>query len=75
MPNYDMYSPSYVIAAVRVNAIRKRLAEEFGEKWWRSRKAGMFVKELAATRGEFDVKAWQLDPTHFLEEVKDLSFL
>lgn len=75
MPNYDMYSPSYVIAAVRVNAIRKRLTEEFGEKWWRSRKAGMFVKELAATRGEFDVKVWQLDPTDYLEEVKDLSFL
>lgn len=75
MPNYDMYSPSYVIAAIRVNAIEKRLVEEFGERWWRNRKAGAFVKELAVARGEFKVKAWPLNPSDYLEDVKDLSFL
>jgi len=75
MPNYDMYSPSYVIAAVRVDAIRKRLAEQFGEEWWKRREAGAFVKELAQTRGEFNIKAWRLGPDDFLEGVKDISFL
>jgi len=75
MPNYDMYSPSYVIASVRVHAIGKRLAEEFGAKWWRNREAGVFVKKLASTRGEFDVRAWPLDPDGFLENAKDITFL
>jgi len=75
MPNYDMYSPSYVIATVRVSAIRKRLAEEFGEKWWKNREAGTLVRKLAQTRGEFDIKAWRLNPEDFLNEAKDISFL
>lgn len=75
MPNYDMYSPSYVIAAVRVDAIRRRLAEEFGERWWKSREAGTFVKKLAQARGEFEIKAWHMEPGHFLEGAKDISFL
>ena len=75
MPNYDMYSPSYVIAAVRVQSIRKRLAEEFGGKWWGSREAGAYVKTLAETRGEFNVQAWPLNPDDFLEEAKSISFL
>ncbi len=75
MPNYDMYSPSYVIAAVRVEAIRKRLAEEFGDKWWKKREAGVFIRKLAETRGEFSIKAWRLSPDDFLDGVRDISFL
>lgn len=75
MPNYDMYSPSYVIAAVRVDVIRKRLSDEFGARWWRNSDAGAFVKQLASTRGEFDVKAWRLNPESYLEGVKEISFL
>jgi len=75
MPNYDMYSPSYVIATVRVSAIRRRLTEEFGEKWWKNREAGRFVRRLAQTRGEFDIKAWRLSPDDFLNEAKNMSFL
>jgi hypothetical protein len=75
MPNYDMYSPSYVIAAVRVAAIKKKLAENYGEVWWRKPEAGEFVRQLARTRGEFDIKAWKLDPDTYLSEQKSLSFL
>lgn len=75
MPDYDVYSPSYVIAAMRVAAIREQLKKDFGELWWRNRKAGAFVKELARTRGEFDVKAWKLDPDFYLKEQLYLSFL
>lgn len=75
MPSYDLYSPSYVIASVRVSAIRERLAEDYGEKWWSNPKAGEFIKQLAQTRGEFNVKAWKLAPETYLEEQKALSFL
>lgn len=75
MPTYDLYSPSYVIASVRVSAIRERLVEDYGEKWWRNPKAGEFIRQLAQTRGEFDVKAWKLVPKTYLEEQKALSFL
>jgi len=75
MPDYDVYSPSYMIAAMRVAAIRERLAKDFGEVWWRNRKAGDFVKELAKTQGEFDVKAWKLDPNLYLKEQLSISFL
>ncbi len=75
MPNYDMYSPSYVIANLRVSAIRKRLKEKFGDRWWKRTETGAFVRGIAETRGEFDIKAWQLNPEDFLEEAKDISFL
>jgi len=68
MPDYDVYSPSYVIAAMRIAAIREQLAKDFGEAWWRNRRAGDFIKELAKTRGEFDVKAWKLNPDLYLKE-------
>jgi len=75
MPDYDVYSPSYVIAAMRVATIREQFAKDFGEAWWRNRKAGDFVKKLAKTRGEFNVKAWKLDPDLYLKEQLSLSFL
>ena len=75
MPNYEMYSPSYVIAALRVLAIKRRLREEFGERWWTVREAGEFIRRLAETRGEFNVREWKLDPDGYLKEYTSLSFL
>lgn len=74
MPNYDLYSPSYVIAGVRVAAIRERLTKDFGETWWRQREAGSFIKQIAQTRGEFNIKEWPLNPDTYLKEQKTLSF-
>lgn len=75
MANYDMYSPSYVIAAVRVATLKARLAQEYGEVWWRKPEAGEFIRQLAQTRGEFDIKAWKLNPGMYLKEQKSLRFL
>ncbi len=74
MPNYDMYSPSYVIAAVRVATIRERLTKDYGETWWRKIEAGKFIKQIAQTRGEFNIKKWKLNPDTYLNEQKSLSF-
>lgn len=67
MPNYDLYSPSYVLASVRVEAIKQKLAIEYGEAWWRNPKAGQYVRELAQTRGEFNIKQWKLNPATYLK--------
>jgi phosphoribosyl-ATP pyrophosphohydrolase len=75
MPNYDLYSPSYMVASVRVSTIKDHLKSEYGEAWWRSKDAGGFIKNLAETRGEFKVKAWKLNPERYLNEQKSLSFL
>ena len=75
MPNFDMYSPSYIIAAVRVATIKEKLAQDYGETWWKNLEAGEFIKQLAKTRGEFNIKAWKLNPDTYLEEQKSLSFL
>jgi len=68
MPNYDLYSPSYVIASVRVTTLKEKLKEEHGEAWWRNREAGRYVRELAETRGEFNIKEWKLDSSAYLRE-------
>ncbi|UCG45645.1 MAG: hypothetical protein JSV58_02385 [Candidatus Bathyarchaeota archaeon] len=75
MPSYDMYSPSYMIASLRVAAVRERLRQDYGEIWWKSKKAGNYIRDLAATRGDFDIKAWNLDAESYLKDVKTLSFL
>ena len=75
MPDYDMYSPSYMIASLRVAAVREKLRQDYGDAWWKNLEAGNFVKDLAKTRGDFDVKAWKLDVESYLKEAKTLSFL
>lgn len=75
MPNYDMYSPSYVIAAVRVATLRAKLVKDYGDAWWRIPEAGDFIRELAQARGAFDIEAWKLNPNAYLDEQKSLSFL
>jgi hypothetical protein len=75
MPNYDMYSPSYVIASVRVASLRESLIQDFGSSWWRDCQAGELIRQLAQTRGEFKIKEWKLNPDIYLREQKSLSFL
>jgi len=68
MPNYDLYSPSYIMATVRVATIKERLAKGYGETWWRNPEAGQYIRELAQTRGGFNIKQWKLDPNTYLKE-------
>jgi oligoendopeptidase F len=75
MPNYDMYSPSYVVAAVRVATLKATLIEDHGEAWWRAPQAGEFIRQLAQTRGAFDIKTCKLNPDAYLDEQTSLSFL
>jgi hypothetical protein len=73
MPDYDLYSPSYVIASARVTTIWRRLTSEYGDPWWRNPEAGQYVRELAKSRGEFNIRQWKLDPSSYLKQQATIS--
>lgn len=73
MPNYDLYSPSYIIAALRVIAIIEKLKKNYSEKWWKDKEAAKVIRKMAESRGEFNVKEWKLDPEVYLDKIKDIK--
>jgi hypothetical protein len=46
MPDYILYSPSYMLAAVRAHELAEALRSKFGDKYWRENGAGRFLAEL-----------------------------
>jgi hypothetical protein len=78
MPNYDVYSPSYMLASVRVKEWMNQMIDEFGEEFWRgdkTKQAGTVIRDLAATRANFDLSVWDMDPRPYLDEQSQFSFL
>ncbi len=56
---YDMYTPSYLLAQVRMEELRMKLAREFGELWFKERKAGEYLKrELIGPGGAIDLNSF-----------------
>ncbi len=45
MPMYDIYGPSYLLAHVRKSELLEKIKEEYREDWWRSKKAGRYIRE------------------------------
>ena len=78
MPNYDVYAPSYMLASVRVKEWMNQMIDEFGETFWRgneAKQAGTVIRDLAATRGTFDLTVWDMNPRPYLDEQSQFSFL
>ncbi len=75
MPQYGIYAPSYMIASVRVTHLIQHLEKEFGDRWWHEPRAGAYISELAAARGEFPIKRFSLNPQNYLDRITNLSFL
>ncbi len=46
MPDYILYSPSYMLAAVRANELAETLRSKFGDKYWRESGAGRLLTDL-----------------------------
>ncbi len=70
MPDYFLYSPSYLIAAVRALELRSALAARFGETYWRERESGKAVLELMRPGQSLDLSFSKLDEAAY---VKSLS--
>ena len=78
MPDYDVYAPSYMLASVRVKEWMNQMIDEFGEEFWRgeeAKQAGTVIRDLAATRANFDISVWDMNPRPYLDEQSQLSFL
>ncbi len=68
MPDYDLYSPSYLIAAVRKSELIKRLQNRLGEEWWDTPKSGAFLKEIMKPGANIDLHGFsRLDTSPFLK--------
>lgn len=68
MPDYDLYSPSYLIAAVRKSELIKKLKGRLGEDWWDSPKTGDFLLEIMRPGADIDLDAFsRLDTGPFLK--------
>ena len=74
MPDYDMYSPSYILASIRAKEMHNSMINEYGEEFWKDKQAGTVFRDLAVTRGMFDLSVWDMDPKPFLEEQSQFSF-
>ena len=68
MPDYDLYSPSYLIAAVRKSELIKKLGNRLGEDWWDSPKAGDYLKKIMSPGANIDLDEFsRLDTGPFLK--------
>jgi len=70
MPDYILYSPSYLVAAVRALELRDSLVARFGDAYWREREAGKAVLELMRPGQSLDLSFSKLDEGAY---VKSLS--
>ncbi|MBN1645134.1 hypothetical protein JW851_03800 [Candidatus Woesearchaeota archaeon] len=46
LPASLMYVPSYMIAEIRQNKTKTKLRKKYGEKWWKSKRAGKEILKL-----------------------------
>jgi len=70
MPDYDLYSPSYLIAAVRKSELIKRLQSRLGEEWWDSPKTGEYLREIMRPGANIDLDEFsRLDTGPFLKPI------
>lgn len=75
MPDYDLYSPSYLIAAVRKSELIKRLTSRLGEEWWDSPKSGAYLKEVMNPGANIELDSFsRLDTGPFLKPLLRPSY-
>jgi hypothetical protein len=69
MPDYFLYSPSYLIAAVRALELRNALVAKFGEAYWRERESGRAVLELMRPGQSLDLSFSKLDEAGYVKSL------
>jgi hypothetical protein len=70
MPEYFLYSPSYLVAAVRALELRDVLVSKFGERYWAERESGKALQRLMRPGQSLDLSYSKLDEAAY---VKSLS--
>ncbi len=69
MPDYILYSPSYLIAAVRALELRNSLVAKFGEAYWREKGSGREVMQLMRPGQSLDLGFSKLDEAAYVKSL------
>ena len=70
MPDYDLYSPSYIVAAVRAAELDRKLENIFGANWWTDKRAGNYVRSLASDGASIKLSSFsKLDTRPYLKSL------
>ncbi len=70
LPDYDMYVPSYLIAAVRMAELEQELMGKFGSSWWKEAAAGDFIRDLVRSGAAIDLASFsKLDSRVYLNRL------
>jgi hypothetical protein len=66
MPDYFLYSPSYLVAAVRALELRNALVAKFGEEYWAERGSGTELLRLMRPGQSLDLSFSRLDEAAYV---------
>jgi hypothetical protein len=61
LPDYILYSPSYLLAAVRAHKLAEVLRSRFGETYWRETGTGRFLMDKMRLGREMELDDSYLD--------------
>lgn len=73
MPDYFLYSPSYLVAAVRALELRDHLAARFGERYWRERDSGKVLLGLMRPGQSLDLSFSSLDEASYVKSLSEAA--
>lgn len=70
LPEFIMYVPSYMIAAVRAVELAEKLRDEFGEEWWNTKGAGEYLRDIMRPGALIDTSKFsKLDTATYLKQI------
>ncbi|MCR4433884.1 MAG: hypothetical protein NUV70_07535 [Caldiserica bacterium] len=67
---FDMYTPSYLLAQIRMEEMVLKLEEQFGKKWWKNSTSGAYIKGHILPGGAIDLESFsQLNEGPFWRKI------
>ena len=68
MPDFDLYSPSYMVAAVRAAELDRKLENLLGANWWTDKRAGNYIRAVASDGASINLSRFsRLDTRPYLK--------
>jgi oligoendopeptidase F len=55
---FDMYTPSYLLAQIRMEEMVLKLEEQFGKEWWKNSGSGAYIKGHITPGGAIDLESF-----------------
>jgi hypothetical protein len=70
MPDFDLYSPSYMVAAVRAAELDRKLTNLFRANWWTDKRAGNYIRAVAKDGASIKLSRFsRLDTGPYLKDL------